>query len=62
MPSTLGDKVTLLPKFSFVIAKTLLSVLTSPFRGDDGAPTVGEHVTNTAVRTMLTNFTTGQLQ
>jgi len=62
MPSTVGDKVTLVPKISYVIVKTLFSVLTSPFRGDEGAPTVGEHVMNTAVRTLVTSFTTGQLQ
>lgn len=62
MPSTLGDKVLLLPKISLVISNTLLSVVTSPFRGDEGADTVGEHVMNTAVRTLVTSFTTGQLQ
>ncbi|WPH00663.1 Hypothetical protein R9X50_00349300 [Acrodontium crateriforme] len=56
------DTLLLLPKLGFVGAKTLGALLTSSFRGEDDAPTVTEHVMLTALRTMFTNLTYGQLQ
>jgi ABC-type Co2+ transport system permease subunit len=62
MPSTVTDKALIVPGLSYVFARTILSLLGSPFRGAKGASTVGEHVQNTAFRTMFTHLTTGQLQ
>ncbi|KIW10943.1 hypothetical protein PV08_10242 [Exophiala spinifera] len=62
MPSTVGDKVLLVPGLSYVFARSILALLGSPFRGSKGAPTVTEHVLQTAFRVMFTHFTTGQLQ
>ncbi|KAK7899720.1 hypothetical protein LTR67_003465 [Exophiala xenobiotica] len=62
MPSTVTDKALIVPGLSYVFARTILSLVGSPFRGAKGAPTVGEHVQNTAFRTIFTHFTTGQLQ
>ncbi|KAL6246123.1 hypothetical protein RBB50_007276 [Rhinocladiella similis] len=62
MPSTVSDKVLLVPGLSYVFARSILALVGSPLRGSKGAPTVSEHVLQTAFRTMFTHFTTGQLQ
>ncbi|KIX10664.1 uncharacterized protein Z518_01748 [Rhinocladiella mackenziei CBS 650.93] len=62
MPATLSDKVLLAPALSLVLTKTVLSLLTSPLRGRDGAPTIQEHVMTSAYRSMFVHFTAGQLQ
>lgn len=62
MPATVTDKALLLPAFSLVFAKAFVALLTSPFRGQDGAPTVTDHVTATVLRTIFDNFSIGQIQ
>lgn len=62
MPATLSDKVLLVPNLSYVLGRTLVSLLGSPFRGSDGAPTVAEHVQGTAFRALFKCLSTGQLQ
>ncbi|KAJ9622220.1 hypothetical protein H2204_011568 [Knufia peltigerae] len=62
MPSTVSDKVLLIPGLSYVFARSILALVGSPLRGTKGAPTVSDHVLRAAFRTMFTHLTTGQLQ
>ncbi|KIV82443.1 hypothetical protein PV11_04556 [Exophiala sideris] len=62
MAATFKDKALLVPAFSLVIARALLAFIASPFRGKDGAPTVSEHVINTALRTFFLHTSVAQLQ
>lgn len=56
------DSLLLFPKLGLVAGKTLGALVTSPLRGENGAPTVTEHVMLMAFRTMFTNMTYKQLQ
>lgn len=62
MAITLADRVLLLPAISWVLAKTLLAAVDAPFRTKEAAPTYKEYVLTTAVRTLLSTSTNGQLQ
>lgn len=62
MAATFKDKALLVPTISLVIGRALLAFIGSPFRGKDGAPTVSEHVANTAMRTLFLHTNVAQLQ
>lgn len=60
--ATLSDKLLVVPTLSLALGSTVLAALTGPFRGKDEAPTYGEHVLNTLLRSLLTNLTIEQTQ
>ncbi|KIW95962.1 uncharacterized protein Z519_03028 [Cladophialophora bantiana CBS 173.52] len=62
MSATSLEKFLIVPGLIQVIVKTLFAFITSPFRGSNGAPTVLEHVWNTALRTLFNTLTVSQLQ
>lgn len=56
------DKLLIAPALTWVLARTLVAVPGSFFRGKDGADSALEHVANTGVRTLITTMSSGQLQ
>jgi len=62
MATTLADKLLLPPKLLYILTSTAYAAITGLFRGAQGAPTYGQHVFISGVRTALTNLTVGQAQ
>lgn len=62
MAATLVEKITVVPLLFCIIGRVLLSIPEYPFRGQDGAPDILEHITSTAFRSVFGYLSVNQLQ
>lgn len=62
MAATLVEKITVVPLIFCIIGRILLSIPEYPFRGQDGAPNILDHVAATAFRSAFGYLSINQLQ